>query len=141
MIVFDMDGTLCDNSWRREYCPENAVNADDWIPYHLWGAEDEPIAGAVRLLQLLQQAGHEVVIVTARTDESTVRSLTWEWCRNQGLEVDEIYFMPPPETSVMEWKSRVVEKLAPDLVVDDCPINCAAFELLGIPTLRVPGVK
>lgn len=87
-IVIDLDGTIC--YLKR---PDQSY------------ADLEPIPGAIERIRALRQAGHYIIIQTARnmaTCESNlgrvmknVGKITLDWLEQHGVEYDEIYFGKP----------------------------------------------
>ena len=87
-ICIDLDGVLCE--LRK---PGQSY------------ADVQPIEGAVVKLRALRQAGHEVVIATARHMKSSEHNLgkmiarqglvTLQWLNSHGFEYDEIWFGKP----------------------------------------------
>lgn len=87
-ICFDIDGVLCE--LRK---PDQSY------------ADLQPIPGAVEKLRSLRQAGHEVVLTTARHMKTCQHNVglvlarqglvTLEWLKRHGFEYDEIWFGKP----------------------------------------------
>lgn len=87
-IAVDLDGVICPvKSVRESY------------------QDLSPMPGAVERLRALRQAGHYVIILTARsmgTSNSNlgkvvrnIGKLTLDWLERYGVEYDEIYFGKP----------------------------------------------
>ncbi len=87
-IVIDLDGTICP-------IKENDGKYEDLIP----------LAGAVERINELKQAGHYIIILTARnmaTQQSNVGKVmknigkvTLDWLEKYQIAYDEIYFGKP----------------------------------------------
>lgn len=85
------------------------------------------IPGAAAALQALKRAGHELVVVTARTPR--VETLTAAWLAYHGITVDRMHFL--------EGGSKLVtcQREGIELFVEDAPHNARALTGGGIPVL------
>lgn len=88
LIVFDVDGTLADNTTRQKLLQEKPKK---WKEYKQRILEDVPIQETIFFLKLCYSAGHHVVIVTARTEDE--RNHTEEWFKLHGIfnHYDKMY--------------------------------------------------
>lgn len=87
-IVIDLDGTICP-------IKEKHQSYEELLPY----------AGAVEKLMKLKEAGHYIIIQTARnmaTQEGNlgkvmrnIGKVTLDWLAKYGIPYDEIYFGKP----------------------------------------------
>lgn len=87
-IVIDLDGTICPIKQKHETY-----------------ADLKPYPGAVEKMRALRQAGHYLIISTARnmaTCDSNlgkvmrnVGKITLDWLEQHGIPYDEIYFGKP----------------------------------------------
>lgn len=87
-IAIDLDGTIC------------PIKRDGESYGDL-----QPIPGAAERIRALRQAGHYIIILTARNMQTcnsnvgrvlkNVGKLTLEWLDRHGIEYDEIYFGKP----------------------------------------------
>lgn len=86
-----------------------------------------PMPGAVEALGALRRAGHELVVVTARTPR--MRGLTEAWLAYHGVAVDGLHFL--------EGGSKAPLALAEglDLLVEDTPHNALAVADAGVRVL------
>lgn len=93
-IVFDLDGTLC--TQEQDY------------------SDARPIVGRVERVRKLHEAGHQIVIFTARGTETGVdwRARTEEQLKEWGIPYGELLFGKP----------------AADLYVDDKGMSVEAWE-------------
>jgi len=111
-IIIDLDGTIC---------PIKAPGQSY--------ADLLPLAGAAERIRALREAGHYVVIVTARnmaTCESNVGKvmknvgrLTLNWLEAHGIEYDEIYFGKPNGDLYIDdrgWRFRSWDEITSELV-------------------------
>ena len=87
-ICIDLDGTICDIRQEGQTYAEVKVKP-----------------GAAERIRALRQAGHTIVIQTARNMGSTghnvgkalknVGKITFDWLERNGIEYDEIFFGKP----------------------------------------------
>jgi len=80
MYIFDIDGTLADPSERIHYIigPKK-----DWDSYDALVHTDKPINAIITLAQVLYETGHDVVLLTGRSER--VRDDTEEWLRTHNV--------------------------------------------------------
>jgi len=139
-ICIDLDSTLCDTS-PRHHLIEDPREKTDWVAYSLECANDIPIAGACRLVQLLAPH-YRIVIVSARNE--VARELTERWLAVHGVPYDELILGggDGAPAGLEDFKVHHVgglvergEQVA--LMVDDLPGLPVAMQLLGVPVLTV----
>jgi capsule biosynthesis phosphatase len=109
-ICIDLDGTICDIR-------------HDPLTY----ADVAPKPGAAEKIRALRQAGHTVVIHTARNMGSTghnvgkalanVGRVTFEWLARHGIEYDEIFFGKPNSDVIID--DRAVRFVSWDGVTEE----------------------
>lgn len=84
MIIFlDLDGTLCDDRWRRQAIP-------DWEAYHAGIPEDQPREAVYRLISSLDASG--LIILTGRP--ARYAGPTIEWLTKHEVGYDELLMRP-----------------------------------------------
>lgn len=90
-VVFDLDGTLADNSHRiPNPLPENF----DWDATAPLAVNDKPIMRMLEQLMEHHRAGRRIIYLTGREESS--RPYTEEWLRRHGLyDVSEMLIMRP----------------------------------------------
>ena len=125
-VIFDLDGTLSDDSHRR-HLVEGKTKL--YHQYHMSSADDPARIGLVALLRTLVRSNHRVEIWTARPD--TYRQITKTWLqKNIGplammdvvLRMRQDNDMERSSNEIKgEWLDYVskVEGVWPDLVFDD----------------------
>lgn len=86
-----------------------------------------PMAGARDGLNHLRQAGHELVVVTARSPR--LRGLTEAWLDYHGLAVDSMHFLEGGNKGVVAAREGL------GLFVEDAPHNALAVAEAGVPVL------
>jgi phosphoglycolate phosphatase-like HAD superfamily hydrolase len=82
-VVFDLDSTLCDCSWRIKYAVDK-----NWDTFHSGCALDTSITNNILLAKLLQEEGYELLIFTGRTEK--YRGDTNQWLSARGIYSDHI---------------------------------------------------
>lgn len=82
-VVFDLDSTLCDCSWRIKYAIDK-----NWNAFHSGCALDTSITNNILLAKLLQEEGYELLIFTGRTEK--YRGDTNQWLSARGIYSDHI---------------------------------------------------
>ena len=136
-VVFDLDGTLADDSHRHHFI--DRPNADkDWPAYFGACAKDEPIEPMIAIARALYDAGHTVEIWTGRS--AVVRDETVSWLAVHCVGYHLIRMRPAmnhrPQTELMTaWLEEASRK--PDLAVDDNMTEVRWWRSLGVTTLAV----
>jgi len=121
-VGFDMDGVLYDfEDALRDYMTEQGyLNpmpvATQWQFGEQWGLtdlefkawceeallegnlfdRDKQFPGAIEQLQRVRDAGHEIILITARNfgHMNTVKRQTIDWLERYGVPYDELHFLP-----------------------------------------------
>ncbi len=76
IFIFDIDGTLADNSHRVHYI----LKADkDWAAYNQACGKDTPVKPVIAVLNCLYRRGHKILFWTGR--EETIREQTERWLK------------------------------------------------------------
>lgn len=142
-VFVDLDSTLADTRQRHALIDEDDRERTDWIRYALACANDVPVPGVVRLVEMLALAGYFVVILSGRAHEAS--SLTIEWLRRHSIPYHDLLMRGPNQHGTpAEFKVR--QLLAwmqghpdhePMLVIDDWPDVRDLMEAIKIPTLLV----
>lgn len=149
-IGVDIDGVISDSypAWLGElnqYYGKNITVLEDYemhlvfdVPYDdmnnffVQNVErllniPHPIRGAKKGIVSLLQAGHELVYVTARSQEE--EELTLRWMRKNGIPYEHILF------SGHKSKVDLVKQWKIELFIEDYMVNAKAISELGIPVL------
>lgn len=99
IIAVDFDGILCENS----------------VPFPDIGPVNYPM---VKLVQSLEQDGHEVVLWTSRTDQALSNALTW--CHYLGLKFCAINDNAPSNKAMYSAAyPQGTRKVHADIYIDD----------------------
>lgn len=144
-VVFDMDGTLADNS-AREYLARAAAGtfgsksekSDAWEKFHAGIPFDAPIDAVANTLRALATAGHRIEIWTARPCKYAAD--TWAWMWKHGIAGHVFLMQMRPEG---EWckstklKVKWFKETPVDLVFEDHPDTVAALRALGCTVAQV----
>ena len=86
IVIFDLDGTLADIKHRRHF-----VEGDnnDWDSFYKECVNDSPKPQTIDMFNLLQSAGHTMVICSGRSD--VVRKETYQWLRKNNIKPDILF--------------------------------------------------
>ena len=143
-LIFDVDGTLMDVEHRRHFVSGPSKDWDSFMdPKVMEG--DSPNQPVVDIALAMAEAGHEIVVVSARNErhrEVTEKQLS----STMGVFWSHMFLRPddsfePDE----EFKKRVLDELInagwkPDMVFDDRDKVVNMWRENGIPCLQVaPG--
>ena len=142
IMVFDLDGTLCDDRHRAhhiEYPPK------DMDAYNAELGYDPPVPGVVELAIMAQNADH-LGVLSGRDDKWL--GPTRDWLRKQGLFPDYIQLRPPAFSGISNPEYKVAmladlaERIPVRVVVDDHPgVKRLVEAELKIPVVTVAGVR
>lgn len=72
MIIFDLDGTLCDDTHRRGH-----LARQDWAAYHATVLLDKPKLPVIRVMRALYNAGEVVQIWSGRHESARRDTVQW----------------------------------------------------------------
>ena len=99
MIVFlDLDGTLCDDRWRRQAIP-------DWDAYHAGIPNDKPRDIVREFCESLVDGF--LILLTGRPEKH--RGATMEWLRRYDVPYDDLLMRPNDDyASNAELKHRIL---------------------------------
>lgn len=110
VVIFDLDGTLADVEHRRHWLDpaQHAGMAQDerWRRFFADCVHDTPRERVVAAAKALFEAGLQVVILSARSDE--VKRETLAWLHKHGIPFDELRMRKagdrtPDETLKSQW--------------------------------------
>jgi len=140
-VVVDIDSTLADTRQRHGKSPHSDPSAT-WLSYGLLCADDVPIAGTVRTVQMLWLAGHGIHIVTGRGEQ--VRDLTEQWLYEHGIPYNSLTMRQDHESEDhVEYKRSHLIRLKNEepfpalLAIEDWPDVVEMYEAEGVPTLCI----
>ncbi|HWI66669.1 MAG TPA: hypothetical protein VNT75_33060 [Symbiobacteriaceae bacterium] len=105
--------------------PDMAAFCDDHLVELLLPVR--PMPGAVAAIERLRREGHELVVITARSQ--SVRRLTEAWLEYYGIGVDRLHFLEGAGKAATARAEQI------DMLVEDTPKHALAVAEAGIPVL------
>ena len=137
-VVFDLDGTLADDSVREEYLKKDPP---EWDTYFGACIGDQPIWSVIYVLNALAKSrDNQVEIWTGRPEWT--RDMTEHWLRNYGVRYDKLRMRPDNDhRSSAKIKAEWITEShdLPDLMFDDRAKDVAVYRGYGILALDVQG--
>lgn len=143
--LFDMDGSLCDVSEIRFH-----VNPKDphfsgtkrFDRFHADSIDCPPNQSAMREYWAARDAGHAIIIVTARKFQW--RYHTMLWLKENDVAYHELFMRGDDDNRAdydvkADILAQIQEHYEPVLAVDDNPAVIEVWREHGIPTVRIPG--
>ena len=127
-VGWDLDSTLADTMHRQPFIDKIRAGRGTWEDYSLMCADDEPVEGAIALMQLMRHHSPELehVVISGRSRCAT--ALTWDWLRTHDAAPDLLRLRPDGDnTPNGEWKVSQIRALAEErgyevvLFVEDHP--------------------
>lgn len=147
IAVFDLDGTLCDNS-TREHLALKATTADPWEKDAAWDKfhegipQDQPIWPVLHTLHALQGVGHTIEIWTARP--ARWRDLTLQWLKKHDVLVAPQRLLMRHDSDYrkayivkLEWFILSHATAKPNIVFEDHPETVRLLRLAGAVVAQV----
>jgi FMN phosphatase YigB (HAD superfamily) len=83
--IFDIDGTIADNSHRQQFVRSKPKN---WKAYNSMMADDKPIDATIAVCNTLY-TGADIILCTGRQEKD--RKLTEDWLLAHKVEYDELF--------------------------------------------------
>ncbi|HEX6924939.1 MAG TPA: HAD family acid phosphatase [Longimicrobiaceae bacterium] len=110
-VIWDLDGTLCDDRARAHFVEVEAGKQRDWESYFDAIEEDPPIAASIALLHALRATGIRIVYLTGRPEYTRLR--TQRWLKANGLDEFDLLLMRPHGElrHAGEFKVEMVQEL------------------------------
>lgn len=130
-VIFDLDGTLCDDTERSEY-----ARLKQWDIYHSQCVYDKPRPAEMLLLKMAAEWGLHILIVTGRTD--TYKEVTGQWLNRQEAFYDELFMRGAtdrrPATIVKRelYGKIIAPQYEVQFIVEDDPRLVAMWRALGL---------
>ena len=88
-VIFDLDGTLACGKHRLHLLPTKDLHlTESWTEFNLACADDALIEANAALAEAIWYQGHEVIILTGRSD--IARDLTVDWLRKHDISYDRL---------------------------------------------------
>lgn len=85
-FICDIDGTVANNDHRRAYVQSVPRN---WAAYEARMEHDLPISPVIEILWALFAAGHNIIMCSARGEQS--RQTTEEWLSRYNIRYHKLY--------------------------------------------------
>jgi phosphoglycolate phosphatase-like HAD superfamily hydrolase len=86
VYVFDLDGTICNTSHRKQYVQTKPKNWDAW---NAGLVNDKPNNAVIEVLHSLFHMGFGILLVSGRSED--YREQTKEWLEKYDVFYDELY--------------------------------------------------
>jgi len=141
-VIVDVDGTLCNVSDIRHFVT-GPSKSRDFDAFHAASAQCQPIAETISWIEQMADAGHHIVVVTARMEK--FRALTQEWIdRHVTRPIADLVmrgdrdFRPDFEVK-RDIHAALVQRFDIHHAVDDNPHVIRLWTELGIPVKVIPG--
>lgn len=77
VVIFDIDGCISDDSWRRSRIPEGASQPLEYDFYHAGCKDDPPLEMGAQVLRMHIQRGDFIAFCTARPAKTTEMTVDW----------------------------------------------------------------
>jgi len=139
-VICDVDGTMCDVSAVRHFV---ARPRRDFDAFHAASAECPPITETITWIEEMADAGHRILVVTARMEKWRELTATWV-ARNVTRPIAELAmradgdFRPDFEVK-REIHAALSRRYDIRHAVDDNPHVIRLWTEIGIPVRVVPG--
>jgi len=136
--IFDIDGTLADNSHRQSFI---SGEKKDWRGFFACCDKDQPIFPIINLSLHLYEAGMPVVLITGRSMECS--NQTEQWLKKYGVQHCGIYFRaegdhrPDHEVKSELMDQLIADGFSPLMVFDDRNSVVKMWRARGIPCAQV----
>lgn len=140
-FVFDLDGTLSDQTHRQHFIE---AEKQDWDAYYAAAHADPVVKPMAMIARGLGIMGHRIDIWTGRSD--IVRSATAEWLSNHGIMYHTLRMREHGDhTPDFELKQKWLDSLVsyglqlpkPDAVFEDRTRVVEMYRAAGIQCLQV----
>lgn len=92
LVISDLDGTISDHRHRLGIINRDVLGNTDWERFHAECIHDLPIASTIRLLQGLDFFGHQIDILTGRSEAT--RAETEAWLNEHGVPYTNLRMRP-----------------------------------------------
>lgn len=128
LVIFDLDGTMCDISHRNPYDASNCLN-------------DSPNTHVVNLCKLFYQNNHKIIFLSGREDKYRADTMSWLDCHFGGKY--ELFMRPSndfrkdSEIKFEIFQREIENKYNVVAVVDDRLQVCQLWHELNLPLFRV----
>jgi len=139
LVIFDLDGTLCDITHRLHYVRSKPYN---WPAFEKGVSGDSPNEDIVSLYEVFAESGeHTIILCSGRSEDS--REATEQWLKDNGLCAHVDLLMRPSKNYEKDSiiKGRLADQIEEqygkiDLVIDDRQQVVDMWRERGITTLQ-----
>lgn len=76
-VIFDLDGCVSDDAWRRSRIPPDATGGLQFDFYHAGCGQDKPLKAGEEILRRHIDDGHFIIFATARTTKFAQMTADW----------------------------------------------------------------
>lgn len=118
--LFDIDGTLCDVTHRLGHIQKKPA---DWDAFFAACVDDLPIPEVIDVARALKAAGHNLVLVSGRSD--SVRQQTAEWFRDRDIYIFKEMYMRKADD---HRQDNIVKEELLDEILKTHPAIAGVFE-------------
>ena len=141
-VIVDVDGTICDVSAIRHHVT-GPSKSRDFDAFHAASAHCPPIVEAITWIEQMADAGHRIVVVTARMEK--FRALTQAWIDQHVtrpiadlvMRADRDY--RPDYEVKREIHAALTQRFDIHFACDDNPNVVRLWNEVGIPVKVIPG--
>lgn len=135
-VIFDVDGTLCCHSKKRD----ELAKEHRWEEYHQLAEYEPPVPAVVLCAQKFKKLGSVIVIMTARPEKW--RAKTEEWMEKNHIPWNLLFMRENKDYRnskyiKLEQLKLLRETLNVELAFEDHKENIWAFEDAGLPVVRI----
>ncbi len=144
VYIFDLDGTICTLSERREKLIKDTSNPHRWREFYAACDTDLPNTPVIETLKNLKRAGNDIFIWSARSDEVVDKTIAWLDKHVGAGFYDTLRMRPAGNTEDDRViKTRYLTELDPEVrsnvvaVFDDRNKVVEMWRGLGVPCFQV----
>lgn len=137
-VIFDIDGTLADNTHRQHYLEKSPK---DWDGFFSEMEGDSERLMVKRVLYQFEQSGYEIILVTGRY--SKYGAFTAKWLEKYNIPYHQLIMRPDedsrPDYEVKKelYETRIAPLFNVCLVVDDRSSVVKMWRELGLECWQV----
>lgn len=96
-IVFDIDGTLSNDDWRRKLSERDECGKVDWDKYHSEGKHDLPIYSLCAIYRAFAASGFGMILITGRPIK--YKQATKLWLDENEIVYHNLFMRPENDYS------------------------------------------
>lgn len=139
-VIVDYDGTLSDGTHRLNLLPTVDLHlTESWREFNSAAVNDTPFSSTIAVVNSLWVAGHEIIILTGRSDE--VEAESHKWLKDNCVRYDYMIMRRATDNRKdTVIKEEVLRAIGLENIVcafDDSPSVIKHFRSLGITTFAV----